>query len=213
MVIGTGIIVLLGYTYVLGFAIGATNPFNYFGYFTNLTSLVTAVLMIVSGAFLTRDRALSSPLIMARAVAAACMLLVGVVYNTLVPGTGSAPPWVSAVLHVIFPLLVVLDWTLVGDRESLPWRRLWWTVPYPTLWLTVVLVRGATDGWVPYGFLLPSRGALSLVLHVCGLLAALTAFAAVIWALSRVPAAVRMPVATPTPQAAASVDQRAIDQP
>jgi len=74
---------------------------------------------------------------------------------------------------------------LVADRPSLPWRRLWLVLPYPVVWLAVVLVRGVTDGWVPYGFLLPERGLPSLVLHVVGLLAALLASGALVWTVSR----------------------------
>ena len=29
---------------------------------------------------------------------------------------------------------------------------------YPLVWTVVVLIRGATDGWVPYPFLNPSQG-------------------------------------------------------
>ena len=101
------------------------------------------------------------------------------------PGTGSAPPWVSLVLHVVFPLLVLLDWTLVGDRPALAWRRLWVVLPYPVAWLVVTLIRGRTDGWVPYGFLLPERGLGSLALHVVGLFAALLGAGAIVWAASR----------------------------
>nr|WP_272914779.1 epoxide hydrolase [Rathayibacter rathayi] len=31
-------------------------------------------------------------------------------------------------------------------------------MPYPIVWVVVVLVHGATDGWVPYGFPLPENG-------------------------------------------------------
>ncbi|PPF20867.1 hypothetical protein C5B95_07345 [Rathayibacter sp. AY1A7] len=108
-----------------------------------------------------------------------------VIYNTLVPGTGTAPPWVSAVLHVVLPALVLLDWIVVADRGPLSWRRLWVVLPYPIVWVVVVLVRGATDGWVPYGFLLPENGALSLVLHVTGLTCAVLLAGVLVWALSR----------------------------
>nr|WP_314844312.1 hypothetical protein [uncultured Microbacterium sp.] len=57
----------------------------------------------------------------------------------------------------------------------------------------VVLVRGATDGWVPYGFLLPERGFASLAATVAALLVALLAAAAAVWGLSRVPAPTSRP--------------------
>ena len=49
-------------------------------------------------------------------------------------------------------------------------RRLLGRLTPERLGVVVVLVRGATDGWVPYGFLLPENGVPSLVLHVAGLL-------------------------------------------
>ncbi|MGN7187622.1 Pr6Pr family membrane protein [Microbacterium enclense] len=73
---------------------------------------------------------------------------------------------------------------LSPDRPRLAWKRLWWVLPYPLAWVTVVLIRGATDGWVPYGFLLPSRGLPSLGLHVTGILALLMLSATAVWTLS-----------------------------
>ncbi len=177
---------ILLYTYVIGIPRQGASLIDYFGYFTNLTSLLTAGILIVTGLISLRGKAVPSPLMSARAVAVACMIIVGIVYNVLVPGTGSAPPWVSATLHTILPILLVLDWIFVDDRSPLPWRRLWVVLPYPTVWLGVVLLRGATDGWVPYGFLLPERGAASLATHVAGLLLALLASGALVWALSRI---------------------------
>lgn len=184
--VGAAAIGIVAYAYVEG---GPTPPFDYFGYFTNLTSVLASVVLIVAGALGLRGAPAPARLSLARAVSVACMIVVGVVYNTLVPGTGSAPPWVSAALHAVLPVLLLLDWALVGDRPALPWRRLWVVLPYPVVWLAVVLVRGATDGWVPYGFLLPERGPVSLALHIVGLLAVLLAAGAAVWALSRLPGA------------------------
>ena len=58
-------------------------------------------------------------------------------------------------------------------------------VPYPLIWLGVVLWRGVTDGWVPYGFLLPERGLGSLMLHVLGLLVAVLLAGVLVWTASR----------------------------
>ncbi|MCM0640630.1 hypothetical protein [Cellulomonas wangsupingiae] len=63
--------------------------------------------------------------------------------------------------------------------------RLRWVLPSPLLWLAVVLARGATDGWVPYGFLLPAHGSGSLAVHVVALLGAHVAAGALVWAASR----------------------------
>lgn len=183
---GGGVIGILLFTYVIGIPHQGASLVDYFGYFTNLTSLLTSGVLIATGLLSLRRRSIPAPLISARAVAVACMIIVGVVYNVLVPGTGSAPAWVSVALHTVFPVLLVLDWILIGDRAAMPWRRLWLVLPYPVVWLGIVLVRGITDGWVPYGFLLPERGSMSLTLHVVGLLAALLASGSLVWALSRV---------------------------
>ncbi|GAA4785153.1 hypothetical protein GCM10023351_33600 [Microbacterium gilvum] len=176
---------MLGWAYGLRIAAGDASPIDFFGYFTNLTTLLAATLLLTTGALSLGGFTSPRALITARAVGVTCLLAVGAVYNVLVPGTGSAPPWVSAALHVVVPLIVLADWVCVGDRPALPWRMLWVVLPHPVVWLAIVLARGVADGWVPYGFLLPSRGAASLALHVAGLLAALLAAGALVWALSR----------------------------
>lgn len=186
IVLGIAVIAVLVHTYLLGIDAGRTSLFDYFGYFTNLTSLLTSALLLVAGALTLRGRRHPLWLSYVRGIAVTCMLLVAIVYNLIVPGTGSAPAWVSVTLHAVFPLLVVLDWLLIRDRPALRWRRLEVVTVYPLVWIVVVLVRGATDGWVPYGFLLPSHGPVTLALHVLGLLAALLALGALVWLASRV---------------------------
>ncbi|CAN7336792.1 Pr6Pr family membrane protein [Microbacterium foliorum] len=186
VLVGGVVVEILVFTYVIGIPRQGASLVDYFGYFTNLTSLLTAGVLIATGLLTIRRRSIPVPLTSARAVAVACMIVVGVVYNVLVPGTGSAPAWVSLALHTLFPVLLVFDWVLIGDRAPMPWRRLWLVLPYPVAWLGVVLLRGITDGWVPYGFLLPERGGMSLTLHVAGLVAALVASGSLVWTLSRV---------------------------
>ena len=181
-VVVTGV---LGWTYASSIARGSTNPFDFFGYFTNQTSLWSALIFGVTGILLLSKRQVPTWLAAIRGVATACLIVVAVVYNVFVPGTGSAPPWVSTVLHIALPAYAVLDWALVGDRLRLPWRSLWLVLPYPLIWIAVVLLRGQTDGWVPYGFLLPSRGAGVLLLTSLGLLAMLLVAATAVWGLSR----------------------------
>ncbi|WP_046014708.1 Pr6Pr family membrane protein [Microbacterium sp. SA39] len=183
--VGTMVIAVLAYGYVLRLAADDSNPFDYFGYFTNQTSLIAALVLIATGVFGILGRSAPSWLTMMRGIATAYLLVVAIVYNVLVPGTGTAPPWMSVLLHAVFPVAVALDWLLVGDRPGLPWRQLWMVLPYPVAWLIVVLVRGATDGWVPYGFLLPERGVASLRVHIAWLLAAIVIAGALVWVASR----------------------------
>lgn len=184
---GATTLIALGVAYALAIRAGQGSPFDYFGYFTNLTSLATSGIVITAGVYAFRGNCAPLPLVFARGVSTACMIVVGVVYNALVPGTGAAPPWVNAWLHIALPMIVTLDWLISRDRRPLPLTRLWIVLPYPLLWLTVVLIRGATDGWVPYGFLLPATGPLSITLHGVGLLAALISAGALVWGASHLP--------------------------
>ncbi|MGO2139340.1 MAG: Pr6Pr family membrane protein [Leucobacter sp.] len=183
--LGAGILLALWVAYVLGVTRDGANPFNFYGYFTNLTNLLAGLTLVACGALSRLGAPIPLPLNLARGVIISCMLVVGLIYNTLIPGTGSAPWWVSLVLHAIAPALLLLDWACVGDRPPLPWSGLWLVLPYPLAWLGVVLLRGVTDGWVPYGFLLPSHGAPYLLAHVAGLLVTLAFAAGLVWLLSR----------------------------
>ena len=187
LLFGAFLLAVLVYTYVLGIPADGANPFNFFGYFTNLTNLLAALTFVTTGALGLRGAALPHTLHLARGAVVACLGVVGIIYNTLIPGTGSAPAWVSLVLHAVSPVVALLDWLLVSDRPKLAWRSLWVVYPYPVAWLAVVLVRGVTDGWVPYGFLLPSHGIAYVLAHMVGLLATLTLTGALAWLCSRAP--------------------------
>jgi hypothetical protein len=188
MAVGVVTIGVLICTFGLSVAAGDGNPFDYFGYFTNQTSLFVGVLLVASGVLTVLQRTPPQWFTLLRGVATAYLIVVAVIYNVLVPGTGSAPAWVSAVLHLAVPALAVLDWLIVADRRALPWRQVWAVLAYPAVWLVVVLIRGATDGWVPYGFLLPENGPGSLVLHIAGLIGAVMVAAALVWWGSRLSA-------------------------
>lgn len=187
LAVGIGVTATLLLGYALDWSKQLHNPFNYFGYFTNLTSLLAAAAIIITAMRTLTGRHSSGSLTLCRAVAVTCLLIVAVVYNGLVPGTGSAPVWVSISLHAVFPLLMLMDWILVRDHSGLRWSQLWLVLPYPMTWLVIVLIRGVTDGWVPYGFLLPARGVVSLVLHILGLTAALLLAGVLVWATSLLP--------------------------
>lgn len=168
------------------------NPFNFFGFFTIQSNLVAGGAFVVGAIGLTR-RIRSAPLF--RAAATTYIALTGVVYNTLLTGLagGVALPWANTVLHSVIPLYAVADWVLVADRPRLSFRALWVVVPYPLVWLAVVLVRGATDGWVPYPFLDPSLGYGVVALWCAVITAAVLVLAAGVWWASRARVLLRRP--------------------
>jgi hypothetical protein len=156
------------------------NPFNFFGFFTVQSNIFTAVILLIVGLVGIAGRRRSPGLNLAFAAATTYIVVVGVVYNTLLTGLagGIDVPWANTVLHVIVPLYVAVDWLLFGDRGRLAVKRLWVILVYPIVWLVVVIIRGATDGWVPYPFLDPANGYGSVAVY-CVIIA--IAIAAVGW--------------------------------
>jgi len=168
----------------------APNPFNFFGYFTIQSNLLGVLALVLSAVALLRGGTGPRWLPGLRGAVVAYIIVVGLVYAVLLAPLGlegGVPvPWANQVLHIVSPILIPLDWLLVADRPALPWRRLWTVLPYPAVWLAVVLVRGATDGWVPYPFLAPENGAASITLVCLGIALTILASGALATGLSRV---------------------------
>jgi hypothetical protein len=189
--IAMGILILVAVTATfLDTASRATiNPFNFFGYFTLQSNILAAVIFIIVGVLGLRVAKVPHWLDVVRGMWVAYMALVGVVYNTVLVGTpgggGVALEWANHVLHIVFPIYAVLDWFLIADRGGLRWRHLWWVIVDPLLWVIVVLIRGATDGWVPYPFLDPTIGYGAIAAAVVLLTATVILFGTIVWALSR----------------------------
>lgn len=166
---------------------GPVNPFNFFGYFTIQSNLLGAAVFGCTAVvgFLGRPQGMA--LHLARASITTYLLVVGLVYNTLLSGLagGVDVGWANTVMHIVFPLYCLLDWLIVPDRSPLPFRFLWVLELYPVLWCAVILVRGATDGWVPYPFLAPSTGYASVLLYVAGIAVTFVVVGAAVFALSR----------------------------
>ncbi|EYT56470.1 membrane protein [Leucobacter sp. UCD-THU] len=167
---------------------GPVNPFNFFGYFTiQSNSLLVAVAIGAGLLGLLRPGPQPRWLVVSRSLATTCMVIVGLVYAVLLAPLGAAGgvpvAWANWVMHVAGPVLVALDWVIARDRGPLPWRIAWWQLAYPVVWTAVVLVRGATDGWVPYPFLNPQQGYATVLLYVVVIAAvfAVVSFTVVWW--------------------------------
>lgn len=153
------------------------NPFNFFGYFTMQGNIIAAVAFALSAILIFSKRAQPAWLSYLRALATVVMAIVGIVYNTLLADAGLEGsfnvPWSNDILHIVIPIYAVADWVLFGDRIKLPFARLWVMLIYPIVWLVVILIRGATDGWVPYPFLDPASGYGSVAVY-CLIISAIT---------------------------------------
>ena len=139
------------------------NPFNFFGYFTIQSNALLAIVAVTAGVIgFIRPGVQPHWLVVLRSLATVCMIIVGLVYAVLLAPLGlegGVPvPWANWVMHVAGPILVAADWLFARDRAALPWRVVPVLLIYPVGWTLVVLIRGATDGWVPYPFLDPAQG-------------------------------------------------------
>ncbi|MBE1514445.1 Pr6Pr family membrane protein [Nesterenkonia halotolerans] len=177
----------------------AINPFNFFGFFTMQSNILLAALLLITAAQeLTRRSRRPSWIVPARAAATTYMLIVGIVYNTLLDGLAGGVDlgWANAVLHIVFPLYALADWILFNDRYQLPMQLVWLMLIYPLTWCAVVLIRGATDGWVPYPFLDPATGYVSVTTYVVAIATTIAVFGMfVIW-ISRFHRPLRRPQRT-----------------
>ncbi|MBX3094567.1 MAG: Pr6Pr family membrane protein [Cryobacterium sp.] len=164
------------------------NPFNFFGYFTMQSNILTVVMLLGTALLGFAGRKQSAGWSLFRACVTTYIVIVGIVYNTLLTGLegGITLEWANTVLHLAIPIYVALDWILIGDRRAVPWAKLWIVAIYPIVWIAVVLVRGATDGWVPYPFLSPTLGYGVVAVYCLGIAGAIIAVGALVWAISRI---------------------------
>ncbi len=165
----------------------AVNPFNFFGFFTMQSNIAAAVVLLLAAVLQLQGADEPRWLVPVRAAVTTDMVVVGVVYNLLLAGLpgGAELPWANWVLHVAFPVYAIVDWAVTGDRRPLPYRVIRLILVHPLAWILVVLVRGATDGWVPYPFLDPATGYPSVVLYVVGIAASIAGFGALVILISR----------------------------
>ncbi|WP_144268201.1 Pr6Pr family membrane protein [Demequina sp. NBRC 110055] len=130
------------------------------GYFTPLAAIAGVVALTASALAGPSERVWLSLL---RVNAATYLVIAGIVYwAVLAQHANPLFPWANAILHGGAGAILVLDWLIVGRRRRLPVST-WWTVLLvPAGWAAFLLVRAARDGWVPYPFLDPARGAAAI---------------------------------------------------
>ena len=166
---------------------GPVNPFNFFGYFTIQSNLLGVAVLGATAVLGVLGRQQGLVLQLARASITTYLIVVALIYNTLLTGLGGGVElaWANTIMHVVFPLYCLLDWLLVSDRRPLPFRFLWVVEVYPIVWCAVILLRGASDGWVPYPFFNPSNGYGSVLLYVLGIAVTFIVVGAAVFAASR----------------------------
>ncbi|MBH0009185.1 Pr6Pr family membrane protein [Salinibacterium sp. SWN1162] len=175
----------------------AINPLNMFGYFTIQSNIILAVIYAVIAVVALRGEAASPALNIARASVTTYIIIVGVVYATLLAPLGAAGgvpvAWANTALHIVTPIFALADWILFSDRSRIAFNRLWIVLVYPIVWVVVVLVRGATDGWVPYPFLHPDTGYANVFFFVGLIVVVMLGFGSLVFWISGKRSLLRVP--------------------
>ena len=156
-----------------------------FGYFSQQTNILAAALLIAVIPYTGKSR--PAWLEYARASIATYLVIVTVVFWTLLGGFEPGDPyrWSTLTMHGISCVILLADWLREGPRGRHPLRHVWVVLLYPTVWVAVALVRGATDGWIPYPFLDPKDGYAPVAVVVGGLVIIGVAIGAVLFRLTR----------------------------
>jgi hypothetical protein len=126
---------------------------NHFSYFTVLSNVFAACVALL-GVF----GPVSAQI---RGAAVLYMTTTGIVYALLLRGVDvQTPAYANWVLHVIVPILVIVEWLLAPERTT----RAWTWLAFPLAYVTYTLVRGPIVDWYPYPFLDPRQGGYGEVL-------------------------------------------------
>lgn len=141
---------------------------NFFSFFTIDSNVAAVVVFAIGAVVLIRNQSDPRWFALLRACAVTYMTVTFVVYNLLLRGIelpqGTTLAWSNEVLHVVAPLLLVLDWFFAPGRQRLEWKDVRVIVAFPIVWVIYTLIRGPLaynetahkPTWYPYPFLDPS---------------------------------------------------------
>ncbi len=101
------------------------------------------------------------------------VVVAGVIWNLLLTGYSMGYTPANMLLHIVMPVLVVVDWLVVGrsQRHVRWWHPLVWLV-YPAVYVVIaLLVLNSAGRRAPYYFLDPDSVGMVVVVANIGLLA------------------------------------------
>jgi hypothetical protein len=129
---------------------------NFFSFFTVDANVVSALVLLVAGtAALRGDQ--SRELSGLRGAATTYMAITGIVYNLLLADLTEALQtnlqWANVIVHIVMPIVLVLDFLLDRTVHPLGLRNALWWLAFPLAWTAYTLIRGALVDWYPYPFL------------------------------------------------------------
>ncbi len=183
---------------------------NFLSYFTIQSNLAAAVVLAIAAIWAwTKGRdADAEPrgLAIALACVSTYMIVTGIVYNTLLRGValdqGVTVPWSNEVLHVVVPVILLLDVLFAPRRRALGWATVGIVAIYPIVWAVYTLLRApfivapatGTSYWYPYPFLDPNLvpgGYLGVAAYIAGIAVAIVGVGLLVIWIGRVRASRR----------------------
>jgi hypothetical protein len=137
-----------------------TGTFNdgFFVYYTNLSNLVAFSLMAYLW-FIDFQILKGNPTTFkypsVRFVITIMILVTLIIYNTLLGNMFDPSYWRvrNVIMHLIGPIMVVLDFWLFNPKNNLKWRAILDSLILPYLYVTVTLIIGLFTNSYPYFFL------------------------------------------------------------
>ena len=151
-------IVALIVTFVDGTDEPGFNAVNFFSYFTVLSNI--GAITVLGALFLRPDLLADRRFVNYRGAVTLYMAITGVVYNVLLApaaaNVGVDQEWTNSVVHVIGPIVIVVDWfldraplrstvvetascDLINRRPSVARSPCGWRLPSPAAWTTIHL--------------------------------------------------------------------------
>lgn len=143
---------------LIGLANSGLTVSRFFSYFTVLSNIGAVIVLTMLAARPGRDSSVGFA--MFRGAVTVYMTVTGLVYATLLypqlTDVAVPEPWIDLSIHVVGPLLVVLDWVFHRPPARLPNHTLWIWLLFPAAYLVYSLIRGEIVDWYPYPFLDPT---------------------------------------------------------
>lgn len=179
------IIAALAANIIQHFQVGDFAFFDTLGFFSQQSNILAVAVLLVALPRTGKPR--PAWLEYARASVAMYLVIVTVVFWTLLGGfeADDHARWSTFTMHGVACTILLVDWLVEGPRKEHPLRHVWVVLIYPIVWITVSLIRGATDGWVPYPFMDPADGYAPVAMVVGGIVVIGVAIGAALFRATR----------------------------
>lgn len=153
----TALVVAVAVTTQLAYGIQTIETFNvinFLSFFTIESNIFGAIVFAVAGWSAYQNRTIAH-LAAIRGASTLYMAITGIVYSLLLAGADvqTPIPWINAVLHYIFPVLIVADWIIDSPKKTITFKKALVWLTFPIAYAIYSLVRGASVHWYPYPFL------------------------------------------------------------